>query len=227
MAGVSGDAFAVHRATRSVIVACRGCDAPIMDPESYCWRAALKSALRRNRRDAHNRYLQLATVRADGTPAVRTLVFRGFDADPARLHMVTDARSAKVDEIRCAAPGELCWYFTHTREQFRLQGTLSLAGPGADADARSLRADLWRALSDKARGPFYGPPPGEAMDGGADPGGATYAGGAVGDGPPATFLGLTLNVMFVDHLRLRGDPQLRWQSRRDVGAGWWSRCVTP
>jgi PPOX class probable FMN-dependent enzyme len=188
-----------------------------MEKDTYCWRDALKTALKRNRREAHNRYLQLATVRADGTPAVRSLVFRGFDEGTASLYMVTDARSAKVDEIHHAASGELCWYFTHTREQFRLRGTLSLAGPGSDAS--SLREDLWRALSDRAREQFYWPPPGEAHGGAAV--------GKAGDGMPGSFMVLTLRVLAVDHLSLRGDAQKRWRSRRDTSGDWNSERVNP
>jgi PPOX class probable FMN-dependent enzyme len=190
-----------------------------MDTQTYCWRDALKTALKRNRREAHNRYLQLATLRGDGTPAVRTLVFRGFDERSARVHMVTDARSAKVDEIRHATPGELCWYFTHTREQFRLRGSLSLVGP--DAQASSLREDLWRALSDKAREQFYWRTPGAVLGGGEVPG------EEAGDGPPGSFLVLSLGVVAVDHLSLRGEPQLRWLSRRGVADNWDSQRVNP
>jgi pyridoxamine 5'-phosphate oxidase len=42
------------------------------------WRSALARALHRNRALVYARYFQLATVRADGRPANRTVVFRGF-----------------------------------------------------------------------------------------------------------------------------------------------------
>ena len=60
------------------------------------------------------RWLQLATVAADGTPRVRTLVFRGW-AGPAELDLLTDGRSAKPAV-------ELCSLLPRARCQFRLRG---------------------------------------------------------------------------------------------------------
>jgi pyridoxamine 5'-phosphate oxidase len=42
------------------------------------WRSPLSRALYRNRNLPYCRYLQLATVRPNGQPANRTVVFRGF-----------------------------------------------------------------------------------------------------------------------------------------------------
>ena len=41
------------------------------------WRPLLQAALQREGRFSNSRWLQLATVASDGTPRVRTLVFRG------------------------------------------------------------------------------------------------------------------------------------------------------
>ncbi|KAJ1549815.1 hypothetical protein HK405_002211, partial [Cladochytrium tenue] len=94
-------------------------------------------------------FLQLATVRPDGTPSNRTIVFRGF-WDPAPttgprfdslLEFVTDARSQKCGDIATTDGGilaEACWYFPATREQFRLSGRLYIVTaptPAAAADA--------------------------------------------------------------------------------------------
>ena len=40
------------------------------------WRHLLNASLAANKSLAYSRYLQLATVRADGTPSNRTVVFR-------------------------------------------------------------------------------------------------------------------------------------------------------
>ena len=46
------------------------------------WHAAIARALERGSASPASRYLQLATVRPDGRPAVRSVVFRGwFDGD--------------------------------------------------------------------------------------------------------------------------------------------------
>jgi PPOX class probable FMN-dependent enzyme len=90
------------------------------------WRSPLSRALHRNRSLAYVRYFQLATVRADGSPANRTVVFRGFLDDANQLKMVTDARNEKAEQIDQNDWGEACWYFPTTREQFRLLGQLIL-----------------------------------------------------------------------------------------------------
>jgi pyridoxamine 5'-phosphate oxidase len=90
------------------------------------WRSILSAALNRNRNQPHSRYFQLATVQTDGYPANRTVVFRGFFADTNQLKIITDKRSQKIDQLNHQAWGEVCWYFTGTREQFRLAGKLTL-----------------------------------------------------------------------------------------------------
>ena len=108
-------------------------------PETL-WRASLVLALYRNRHVAQARYLQLATVRADGRPANRTVVFRGFLGDSERITVVTDIRSAKVRELDGAPWAEACWYFPMTREQFRLGGRAVVVREGsADEALRQAR----------------------------------------------------------------------------------------
>jgi len=189
-----------------------------MAKEHYDWRSALKSALRCNRRDAHNRYLQLATVRPDGAPAVRTLVYRGFQDSPARLDLVTDARSEKVTDIAGDARGEICWYLTRTREQFRLRGALAVSGP--DASEAGLRNALWSGLSHKARAQFFWPHPARPVAENAAPSPEDTG------SPPDCFLALSLHVVHVDHLCLRGDPQRRFRSVLEK-EGWVSEAINP
>jgi hypothetical protein len=52
------------------------------------WREPLARALHRNRSLAYSRYLQLATVRNNGRPANRTVVFRGFLENTNQLKMI-------------------------------------------------------------------------------------------------------------------------------------------
>jgi len=63
------------------------------------WRSPLARALHRNRSKAYSRYPQLATVRPDGRPANRTIVFRDFSPDTNDLQFVTDLRSDKMAQI--------------------------------------------------------------------------------------------------------------------------------
>jgi len=129
------------------------------------WRSPLARALHRNRSLAHVRFLQLATVRADGRPANRTVVFRGF-GDDGSLRFVTDARSAKAEQIAHCAWGEACWYFTKTREQFRLTGTLTLIhAQNPDLTLQQTRQTAWQELSDAARAQFAWANPGQPRSG--------------------------------------------------------------
>jgi len=90
------------------------------------WRSPLSSALHKNRSLPYARYFQLATVRANGHPANRTVVFRGFLEDTDQLKIITDSRSQKVDQIDQHSWGEACGYFPKTREKFRLAGLCPL-----------------------------------------------------------------------------------------------------
>ena len=71
------------------------------------WHPLLRSARELEGRSPQARWLQLATVATDGTPRVRTLVFRGWAA-PTALDLLTDGRSAKPAELFRQAAVELC-----------------------------------------------------------------------------------------------------------------------
>ncbi len=165
----------------------------------YFWKNALDDAIRANRGDAHHRYIQLATLGENGYPANRTVVFRGFGEDGI-LKMVTDRRSEKTRQVATNNAAEVCWYFTRSREQFRIRGRLSLVD-GASRDAE-MRLASWRALSDAAREQFYWPAPGEPVDTAAAP-------SVDAETPPDDFLLVVLTPDRVDHLQLRPTPQRR------------------
>jgi pyridoxamine 5'-phosphate oxidase len=192
-------------------------------PETL-WRASLVLALYRNRHLAQSRYLQLATVRADGRPANRTVVFRGFIGQTDRLTAVTDIRSAKARELQAAPWAEACWYFPMTREQFRLGGGAVVVGEGSgDEAAQQARRDAWRDLPDATRQGFTWPAPGELRDAGVpfletptDP-----------HSPPPSFGLIVLDPVEVDHLELDGNPQNRWAYRRDDDGRWTAREINP
>ncbi|MGA7932678.1 MAG: Npun_F5749 family FMN-dependent PPOX-type flavoprotein [Kovacikia sp.] len=171
------------------------------------WRSSLARALHRNRSLADSRYLQLATMRADGRPANRTVVFRGFVDGTDELKFVTDRRSEKVDQIRQAAWGEACWYFSKTREQFRIAGTLVLVEENStDLALQQARQNSWQELSDAARSQFVWAYPGKPRVRQED----------FDLAPPDPieplphFCLLLLRPDHVDHLELRGNPQNRW-----------------
>ncbi|MEL6351529.1 MAG: Npun_F5749 family FMN-dependent PPOX-type flavoprotein [Cyanobacteria bacterium J06627_28] len=185
------------------------------------WRSPLSRALHRNRAQPFCRFLQLATLRADGTPANRTLVFRGFLAESNQLIMISDRRSEKIQQIQQNPNAEACWYFTKTREQFRLNGLLTVVmAPHSDessAHASSAqspknpkefiqaRQKTWQSISDKARLQFAWPTPKAPRT--EDANFQPDTPDAVN--PPDDFCLLLLKPHTVDHLALRGDPQTR------------------
>ncbi len=169
------------------------------------WRSPLARAIHRNRAVPFSRYFQLATVRADGRPANRTVVFRGFVADTNRLMVVSDRRSEKNKQIIHNASAAVCWYFTKTREQFRLSGQIiSVTADTPDEDLVTAREQLWQKLSDSARAQFTWPQP-KAPRSDND----AFSSSANSQEPPSPFSLLLLDVDYVDHLELRGDPQNR------------------
>jgi len=171
------------------------------------WRSPLARALHRNRSLVYARYVQLATVRQDGRPANRTVVFRGFWADTNQLRFVTDNRSEKVAEIARSPWAEVCWYFPNTREQFRLAGQLRLIDhTETDTELQKARQQIWQELSDAARSQFAWADPGLPR---VDT--ATFEVEPPDAQTPFVNFDLLLFAPYrVDHLELRGNPQNRF-----------------
>lgn len=183
------------------------------------WRSALARALHQNRSLVYARYVQLATVRIDGRPANRTVVFRGFLEPTNQLKFITDNRSDKADQIAQQAWAEVCWYFPKSREQFRLLGKLTLVEANhPDANLIKARQTQWQDLSDAARLQFAWPAPGQprTTDSNFNP-------------PPPdplqplpNFCLLLLDPVQVDHLQLKGEPQNRYLHHYSLEAQTWS-----
>ena len=188
------------------------------------WRSPLARALHRNRALPNSHYVQLATVRPNGAPANRTLVFRGFLNKQDALQFVTDRRSEKFEQIHSQALGEVCWYFPKTREQFRLLGALTLISSDTpDPLLQTVRQTLWHSLSNNARLQFAWPHPGQDR--------AEVE--SFQPSPPnpidplPNFCVLLLKTIQVDHLELRGQPQNRWLYQLDQTEKWTQREINP
>lgn len=187
------------------------------------WRLPLARALHQNRSLRESRYFQLATVTPDGKPANRTVVFRGFRDDSNDLQIVTDLRSQKVSELQQQPHGEICWYFTKSREQFRISGDVNLI-TAQTTPLSSLRQTLWEQLSDNARLQFVWPHPKaertqqeEAFTNTCPP----------QDIPLETFIVLLFSPQQVDYLLLKGTPQNRYLYWLDEAENWSVREVNP
>ncbi|KAJ3329069.1 hypothetical protein HDU76_008711 [Blyttiomyces sp. JEL0837] len=169
------------------------------------WRTALESSLKQNEKsDTSHLFASLATIKSFGRPANRVVFFRGFLSDgcerdheiikqhsshrhatPSPLERLAnvmvfaiDVRSGSVEDlIHGSRFGEICWFFPHTREQFRISGELHLvvapdhllstqhkiAPPFSSTlhfpqlDWERKRLDVWRRLSNVRRASFTWP----------------------------------------------------------------------
>ena len=189
------------------------------------WRSRIEELLGRAESEPTDRFAQLATVRADGSPACRTVGFRGFlPDDPAdRLLVCTDARSRKVPQLQADRRAELCWYIATAREQFRIAGPCVCVCQGYPDDAlQAARLSVWKDLSDGTHAGFFGPQPG-----------AERAPECAFEPPPdlqempANFCLLALEPERVIHLRLVAGPDEHTIYTRQDDGGWEARAVNP
>ena len=189
------------------------------------WRSRLTSALHRNRAKHHSRYFQLATVSPEGLPKNRTVVFRGFLESTNTIQIVTDSRSEKAAQINHQPWGEICWYFTKTREQFRISGYLQLIDCNqTNSELIAARKAAWQKLSDNARSQFMWPTPGESRTDDL----TLFTPAKPSAQEPATnFCLLLLTPKKVDHLELRGEPQNRCLYQLQSNGDWTTQPINP
>ena len=162
------------------------------------------------------RWLQLASVASDGTPRVRTLVFRGWAAGSI-LDLLTDGRSAKSEQLRHQPALEICWLLPRARSQFRLRGCA--AAPAAEREHQE-RQRHWEALSPSARSLWGWPPPGRPHT----PEAGFPAELADGTPLPPHFQLLRIAIERVDLLELGDHPHRR---RRRNETGWQEERLNP
>jgi pyridoxamine 5'-phosphate oxidase len=189
------------------------------------WLPSLVLAMHQNRHAPDSRFVQMATVRRDGRPANRTVVFRGFLNDSPRLAFVTDARSEKAAELEHLPWSQLCWYFPVTHEQYRISGPVAVVGHDSDdAELRGARTTSWRELAEAVRVSFTWPEPGAPRDDGGVRFPAVHPDPET---PPAHFCLLVLDPHEVDLLEINGNPQNRWIYRRNETGRWQGSEVNP
>ncbi|MFM7639948.1 MAG: pyridoxamine 5'-phosphate oxidase family protein [Cyanobium sp.] len=181
------------------------------------WRPLLRSAREREGRCPMARWLQLATVAADGSPRVRTLVFRGW-AGPADLDLLTDGRSAKPAELASQPAVELCWLLPRARCQFRLRGAHHTLPPELDQRERQRH---WQGLTPGGRALWGWPPPADPLDPAA-PFPEELADDTV---MPANFLLLRFTLSHVELLELSNHPHRR--RRWCTETGWAEERLNP
>ncbi len=181
------------------------------------WRQLISGACKREGRSPAARWLQLATVAADGTPRLRTLVFRGWSGE-ASLDLLTDGRSAKAAELMHQPAVELCWLLPRARTQFRLRGAIEPLPPQRE---QSERLRHWQALSPSGRAVWGWPSPGAALQ--AD---ASFP-AALEDGTPLPehLQLLRIGLSQVELLELMPQPHRRRRWRLEDG--WQEQALNP
>jgi pyridoxamine 5'-phosphate oxidase len=183
------------------------------------WRRLLDQAMQAHAHLPQGRFVQLATVRLDGRPANRTVVFRDW-LDGDRLLCTTDLRSEKVVQLRAQPWAEVCCYFTETRQQFRILGQVSVGTPATGGEETAVLARCWQDASADSRQSFTWPRP-------RAPRGAPSAFEQLPlDEPPAHFGILILDPREVDYLHLRPRPHMRRLYQR-AQAVWIESEVNP
>ena len=187
------------------------------------WRSLLEQALKDHRDRPESRYFQLATVRPNGKPANRSVVFRGFLDSTHQLQIVTDNRSDKIHQLHHSPWAEICWYFSLTRQQFRISAQTTCIDENTDPSfLLSKRRQVWQQLSDATRQQFTWPACGTDRDKNGFPG--TYPN-------PDTLLPNFVLVLFqpieVDLVDLRESPPQRIHYQLQPNGDWSERPLNP
>jgi len=179
------------------------------------WRQSIARSLHAQRSKPESKFFQVASISEDnesGELSVenRTVVFRGFVDDSNSFLAITDSRADKCEQWQQRPQAQICWYFTKTREQYRITSAVIMIGHQCitaekteSSNTASVRSSVWSSLSEKAKAQFFWPSPKQEInitpqDIGTDE-----------KGIPDTFVVLVFNPTLVDYLNLRTEPQTR------------------
>ncbi|XP_076954490.1 pyridoxine/pyridoxamine 5'-phosphate oxidase 2-like isoform X1 [Bidens hawaiensis] len=191
------------------------------------WKQLLLNAFQSNSHLRHSSYFQLATVGPNGMPANRTVVFRGFQDATNKIQINTDSRTHKIQDLNHCPFAEICWYFTDSWEQFRINGPVDVID-GSNPDSMKLqqREKAWFASSPKSRLQYLGPNPGLPSLGDQPDQGPSSLDPAAG--PVPAFCLLVLDPHQVDYLNLKSNERISF-SRKIVNedVSWNSEKVNP
>lgn len=205
------------------------------------WRQRLARSLHINRSQVHSKYYQVASVCPSGRPKNRTMVFRGFLMGTQNLLSVTDLRSEKVSEWQGEEKlhFEICWYFTGSREQYRVAGEVALISNVLESSYQdldlgeltktSLIKQQWSNLSSNAKEPFFSSSPKAPFDDNStlltpqeEP---ITSANDVNMESSDNFCVIVFTPLTVDYLNLKSKPQQR--CLYDIQDGWKEQEVNP
>ncbi|KAG6730360.1 hypothetical protein I3842_01G075600 [Carya illinoinensis] len=150
-----------------------------------------------------------ATVGLNGRPSNRTVVFRGLEENTDKIQIHTDYRTHKIEELRHCPYAEICWYFTDSWEQFRVNGKIDILDESnPDLNKLQQREKSWYASSLKSRLQYLGPSPGlPCLSEQQDQEFLDHSTGPVG-----TFCLLVLDPDQVDYLNLKSNQRIKFTS---------------
>ncbi|KAJ9681126.1 hypothetical protein PVL29_020154 [Vitis rotundifolia] len=154
----------------------------------------------------------------------KQLLLRALDSNSSLKH---SSFFQLIEELKHCPFAEICWYFTDSWEQFRINGRVDVID-GSDPDPMKLqeRENAWFASSLKSRLQYLGPNPGlpslseqPAQEGSLD----------LSTGPVAAFCLLILDPDQVDYLNLKNNERLTFTSSKNVDGVkcWNSEKINP
>ncbi|KAI3796487.1 hypothetical protein L1987_39158 [Smallanthus sonchifolius] len=191
------------------------------------WKQLLLNALQSNSHLRHSSYFQLATIGPNGMPANRTVVFRGFQDATNKIQINTDCRTHKIEDLTHWPFAEICWYFTDSWEQFRINGAVDVIdGSNPDLIKLQQREKAWFDSSPKSRLQYLGPNPG--LPSLSDQPAEVPSSLDPSAGPVAAFCLLVLDPDQVDYLNLKSNERISF-ARKIVNeeVSWNSEKVNP
>lgn len=183
------------------------------------WHGMLDAILKRNANLPSSTFVQVASVRADGRPANRTLTFRFF-LSANRLLFTADSRTEKITQFETNPWAEACWYFSESRVQFRLLGKMQAICDTDDGELILARLRTWQERSTESRQSFTWPFAGQPL---ADLASFEHTAPAK---PPSNFSLLVLTPEQVEILDLSQQPHARTLYRREE-ANWQAEEINP
>lgn len=187
-------------------------------PDIAPWRPYLLASLQGTKDIPESRYFQLASVDITGAPQCRTLVFRELHQDN-EIIVISDTRTEKFTEFASNPRGQICWYFAHTREQYRFDVTAQVT---TFVDNELWLTEHWSRLSDAGKKQFlWGSPGTKRHD--LNPLESLEPDNVV----PRHFCVISLSVSKVDYLNLRGNPQNRIVFEKQSDGSWCSLEIIP
>ncbi|CAK7348690.1 unnamed protein product [Dovyalis caffra] len=151
----------------------------------------------------------------------------GFEENSDRIQINTDCRTRKIEELKHCPFAEICWYFTDSWEQFRINGRVDVIdGSNPDPEKLQQREKSWFASSLKSRLQYLGPNPRLPFLSEQSPNEFFLD---PSSGPVATFCLLVLDPDQVDYLNLKSNQRilstLSWSANGEMC--WNSEIINP